>query len=172
MGVRERLVQGLMTRGFDTLQERLNIPELQERFNAFSQRVMMVRIVDIDMPPLYIQVSNGKIHRSFDYDGKPDGWIAFRTLNGLLNVLDGNYTIREIFAWDGEICVDGKMIKEVKFEGDWYKESIILTEILENYLEIIRHILHNEMKLVGYAIKGYAKMSEAFAPANADWDEF
>ena len=122
----------------------------------------MIEVKDIGMPPIYIQVHNGKILRTFNFKGKPDAWIKFRTLDGLLNLLDGNLTIDDIFCWDGIVCVDGKMVKEVDFDGDFYTGSIILKDIADKYLSIIKQILHEQMKTTGYVVKAVAKIKKAF----------
>ncbi len=174
MALREQLFQNLLTRGFDIFQKEVSISDLQKRHNAFNQRILMVRVMDIGVPPVYLQVRDGKVNRSFSYAGKPDAWIAFRTLDGLINFLDGSLTVDDIFAWDGQVLdpKTGKMVKEVKFDGDWVRGSAILKDILDGYLDTIRRVLNEEMRMAGYALKTYAKIKKGFKPAVAnDWDD-
>lgn len=163
-GFRERLMMNLIGDGFTELQKIVDIAELQKKHQAYGKRVMMIRVGDVGIPPLFIQVRDGKVNRTFDYEGEPDAWIAFRNLDTLLNFLDGTLTIDDIFRYDGCATDEntGKMVKIVKFDGDWYRGSIILKDVLESYIEIIRRILHEEMRLAGMAVKGYAKVKAAF----------
>jgi len=158
--VKERLFLRLFREGIDILQQELNVAELQEKYNAYQSQVLMIEVKDLRIPPIYLQVKDGQIRRTFKYDGKPDARVSFRTMDGLLNILDGNITIDDIFCWDGMVFDNGKMVKEVDFEGDFYKGSIILKDVLDNYLFIIRRILHEQMKITGFAIRTVAKIKK------------
>jgi len=160
--VKERLFLRLFREGIEILQHELNVAELQQKYNAYQSQVLMLEVKDLRMPPIYLQIQEGKIKRSFKFDGKPDARVSFRTLDGLLNILDGNISIDDIFCWDGMVFDNGKMVKEVDFEGDFYKGSMILKDVLENYLMIIRKILHDQMKITGYAVRTVAKIKKVF----------
>lgn len=159
---KQRLFLKLFGEGLEILQRQLNITELQQKYNAYYSQVLMIEVADVGLPPIYLQVKDGKILRSFKFDGKPDAYIRFRTLDGLLNILDGSISLDDIFCWDGIVMVDGKMVKEVDFDGDFYRGSIILKDVADTYLSIIRNILKQQMKTVGYATKVFAKIKKAF----------
>ncbi|MCJ7816747.1 MAG: hypothetical protein MUP55_02715 [Candidatus Aenigmarchaeota archaeon] len=160
------LVSNIFSGGLEKLQERLNVAELQKKYNAYERQVLYIEIHNVNTAVI-LQVGDGKIERRFlkpDEVIEADAKIFFRTLRCFLDVLEGKITIDDIFAWEG--CVvddDGHIVREIRWDGDWFRGSIMLKDIMDEYLKDIRDILFNEKKITHYAIEGYAALKQPFA---------
>lgn len=160
------LIENIFNGGIEKLQERLNIGELQKKHNAYKKRILFIHIEDVNKS-IILQIDEGKINRRFsktDEVIEADAKIYFRTLLSFLNILKGNTTINDIFCWEGIITDnDGKPVKEILWEGDWLSDSMLLTDIMDEYLNDVREVLFTEMKITGFAIEKYAQFKGHFA---------
>ena len=175
MGVKEEFYNRIFGEALANLQKELDIASLQKKYRAYDKQILLIKILDVNMPPVLLQVVDGKIARQF-YDESegivPNAKIIFRTLYGFLQVLKGEYTIDQIFSFEGCLMDEkGNYVKEVLWEGDWYRGSIILKDIMNTYLDKIREILYKEMKIMRYMIEAYARVKKPFAEEIPEEDE-
>jgi len=160
---RRSLLNGLMTGGFEMLQKELDVPGLQDKYQATHEQWLMLAVKDVRQPPWFIRVHKGKIIRTQDFDGEPDGMIVFRTLNALVSVLDGKVTINQVYAWEGRFPDKrGVLHQEVWVKGDFNGASIILREVFNQYLKCIQEVLHRH-QVTNAALHAVAKVKGWFA---------
>jgi len=155
LGIKEKFAEELLENGLKELQEELDIAKLQSELGATKEQVVMVDIMDVNVPPKYFQVKNGKVHRLSNVN-HVDHKITFVYLDTLLDILYGKYTVDHIFAWDGFRMVNGKWQKVVIVDGDVGRGAIIVKKVLERYMDIMKKIL--DKMLMKYVIRPAAKV--------------
>lgn len=169
MGLKEKLLSEILTKGIERCHQRLNIASIQQRHNAYEQRVVRIEVTDVAIPPTDLRVRDGRIENVLDAT-KPDVSIRFKYLDSFLDVLVGKYKIEQVFAYGGFRAVRKSFVpfstkfgikdqweRCVEYTGDIGRDSFFLREILKEYLSVLREILM-EMPTMRYLVRPIAKV--------------
>jgi len=159
MGVKEDFFQWALGDGIRTLQEKLDVAAIQEKYNSKAERILKIDIQDIATPAVFIQVKNGNILQLSEHP-KPDVTVTFKHLSTFLDMIFKPNALERIFAYEGRVLRGGVLVKEVWFEGDWLSGSIILQRIFQEYVEVLRTILKSSKFFRVIVIPG-AKLKRA-----------
>ena len=140
MGVKEDFFQWALGDGVKTLQNRLDVSAIQEKYNSKAERILKIDINDIATPPVFIQVKDGNILQLPEHPD-PDVSVTFKHLSTFIDMIFQLNALERIFAYEGRVLKRGVLVKEVWFEGDWLSGSIILQRIFQEYVHVLREIL-------------------------------
>ena len=175
MASKLRLFDHLFEHAARRLETEIDIPKLQSKYNAFNEQKIYLNIRDIRRAILLNVTKDGRIERRIvSSSEKVDSDIAivFRRLKDLLDFLKGDWTLTDIFGWDGyRVSKQGKLKKAIAIRGDWFRGSIMLKDIMDGYLSVLRRILFEEHKIKGAVVSAIAEVSQIAAPSSQQFSE-
>jgi len=170
-----RLFEHLFDHAAQRLEAELDIPKLQSKYGAYHEQKIYLNIRDIRRAIILRITRDGHIERRIIPSGEKvdsDIAIVFRRLKDLLDFLKGDWTVSDIFSWDGyRVSKKGKLRKAIAIRGDWFRGSIMLKDVMDKYLSVLRQILFEENKLQGAVVSTIAQVAQIRAPSSQQFDE-